>query len=131
MNRKIFCLLLMMTMLLPACRKHRLINPDPVAAASSQAATRDAILAGMKAEQWIATREDPGHIRAARSIKGKHDMDVAIAYDDTNVSLTYQNSRNLDHMVIDGVEYIHPNYNVWVNRLWWQIQVELSDARSK
>jgi hypothetical protein len=85
----------------------------------------------MKAEQWIAKRDDPGLIQAARSIKGKHEMDVAIAYDDNNVSLTYQNSRNLDHMVIDGVEYIHPNYNVWVNRLWWQIQVELSDARAR
>ncbi len=131
MNRICFCLLLVTTLCLPACRKHRLVNPDPIAAASSQAATRDAILAGMKTEHWIAKDDKPGTIHAARSIKGKHDMEVAITYDDENVALAYKDSRNLDYQVKDGVEYIHGNYGVWINRLWWQIQVELSAKRTE
>ena len=131
MNRKMLYLLLpVLTLALPACRTARLVNPAPIAAATSQAATHEAILVAMKRQDWVATTDAPGVVHAERNISNKHHMWVAISYDDSSVSLEYQNSRNLRYERFEsGREVIHRNYLVWIRQLMWSIRTEIATSR--
>lgn len=130
MNRKTLCVLLVLSFVLAGCRTMQLVNPDPTGAGPSTPATREAIMDALQVQSWIATQQSPGTIEAKRSIKGRHEMTVAISYNDQEVSMAYVDSRNLKYSKDeDGTEYIHNNYGVWTGQLWWQIQQELARAR--
>ena len=62
----------------------------------------------------------PGPTEAAAS-PARMQLTVAIAYTGTEYSITYESSSNLK---FDGTR-IHKRYNLWIDRLRAQINVEL------
>jgi len=130
MKRSVGLLLFVVLGLVPACRSAMLVNPDPIPAGPSQAATRAAILEATQARSWAATEESPGVVHAAVLVRGKHELQVAISYDDKRVRMVYEGSRNLDYSQHNGREYIHSNAVGWMNLLWWDIQKALANART-
>lgn len=130
MKRTILCCMLMLTAILPACRTTRLVNPKPVPAAPTPEKTRDVVLVAMNRHDWTVQDESPGVIHAKRDIGGKHSMTVAISWDDTKVSLAYEDSRNLKYdRSARGRETIHKNYMTWVKELMRTVKKESARAK--
>lgn len=128
MNRLLgFTLLLVVA---SGCRTTPIVNPQPSQAAGTEAQTREAILAGCRAQDWVPTESGTNRIEATRLVNGKHEMTVAITYSAEDVRMEYVDSRNLDYTRgPDGTEYIHKNYYVWTNQLWHEIKRRIADAR--
>ncbi len=127
----LFCLLLA-TSLLPACRTTRLVSPKPVAPAPTTAATREAIVLALEQNDWLLKAEEPGVIHARRDIGSKHSLTVAITWDEQQVALAYEASRNLKyHRTERGRETIHKNYMIWVKELMRAIKSETARLRKK
>jgi hypothetical protein len=83
-------------------------------------AVHDAILRAVADKGWTLAGDAPGVVRASIQ-KDTFMATVAIAYTGTEYSITYESSSNLK---FDG-KRIHKRYNVWIDRLRAQINVEL------
>ena len=79
--------------------------------------TRDRIVAGGQALGWAVTREEPGLVELSFDKQGKHQVTVAVRYDQTGYKIDYVTSFNLNYEELGGVRKIHPNYNRWVLNL--------------
>ena len=93
---------------------------------------RDAITRAGNTNKW--TVQDAGgsgesRLEASLVVRNKHKIVVDIPYTADKYSLLYKNSNNMNYAACDGERYIHPNYNVWVNRFNQEIQKELSITR--
>jgi hypothetical protein len=91
-----------------------------------QSATMDAItetVLGSGARRgWKMTMLEPGLIRGKIVVNNKHTVEVDITYNETDFSINYVNSINMNYTVRDGVANIHPKYNRWVRILKEDIQ---------
>jgi len=115
---------------LPACRSARIKNPDPVRAAATESATRDAIVAACDSENWMITKEEPGEIHAKCMVRGKHELSVVIRYTSDDVRVEYEGSHHLDYSKDwFGHESIHKNGNSWMKNLSWAIRQKIENRK--
>lgn len=106
-----------------------LVDPAPVAIpgdlTSVQVATE--IKRALIGRGWIVNREQPGKIEASLHIR-THVARVAIHYSESQVSLTYLSSDNLDYKEKKGKRMIHKNYLSWVNNIMQDIYKNMQNA---
>ena len=91
-----------------------------------------AIRIAANAQDWRVEPGDEGHIIATLLVRDTHTAIVDISYDQTQFSLHYKDSINLNYkkypsdkpffgpggqLIVGNVETIHPNYNKWVRQL--------------
>jgi len=70
---------------------------------------------------WRMKAQGSGHLLGTLAIRS-HVAVVDIKYNTENYSITYKDSTNLDY----NGEYIHSNYNGWVQNLEKSINAQLS-----
>ena len=87
---------------------------------------KDAIIAGCKYKRWAPVEEDAGKISCSISVRAKHYAEVEITYTESNFSIHYRDSRELDYN--EKKQKIHRNYNKWVILLSEAIQNELAKS---
>ena len=80
----------------------------------------NAIIMAARNRGWILKRIDTGHLLATLDIRS-HQAVVDIYFDETQYSIMYKSSVNLDYE--DGE--IHRNYNSWIQNLDRDIQANL------
>jgi hypothetical protein len=78
--------------------------------------------------QWTARVVKPGSISASILVRGKHFAEVTIDYTDSDYSIKYVSSRDLDYD--EAKREIHKNYNKWVTLLNQQITLRLTTLAS-
>ncbi len=105
--------------------------PDqPVATASGAKPTldqvREAIVKAAASKDWALARQADDRFGATRVIKGKHTIVTTISFSPEKYSVAYASSDNMKYQLVEGVPYIHPNYNVWARELVDAIRLELS-----
>lgn len=93
---------------------------------ASSESVRKAIIAGGAKRGWAVTKDGPGRLELTINVRNKHTAVVAVSYTPARYSINYVSSVNLDHMVEDGVNLIHRNYNRWTNNLASDINLELA-----
>lgn len=102
----------------PPFRTAPINNPDPFyVSADSTTKMRQVIGQALAGRGWIVNRDDPGSLDASLMNRG-HSAKIHISYDAKMVTIKYVDSANLKYWKSqDGVEFIHQNYNAWINRL--------------
>ncbi len=79
---------------------------------------KKAIISGLRGRQWTHKVKKPGLIGGRILVRGKHTLWVDIKYTRTSFDIDYRGSDNLNYHVKDnGVKYLHPNANSWMNNL--------------
>ena len=78
------------------------------------------------ARGWRVVAEQPGQLTLHNDVRGKHQVEVKVTYDSRGIQVDYVSSENLNYRVRDGVGYIHPKYNEWVNLLISDIVAKVS-----
>ena len=92
----------------------------------TQASVKQLILRAVQAARWQAQSVTDASIIASLDVRGKHNIKVAISFNETSFSVTYNSSENMDAWAgSDGRILIHPNYNAWTQRLVTAIRAEL------
>jgi hypothetical protein len=107
-----------------ACASAPLVNPSPIATASTPARTRAGILRGIVRSHWTIVSEKPGEV-VARLDRGAWAIDVAIDYG-TQVSARYVSSHGLDYDDSSGTPKIDSGYNRRVRNLMSVIGEEIA-----
>jgi len=122
-----FVLMTLLLVVVPACREKPLWNPGSVAVAtSSREHMRNAIDLALRHRGWAIAKEEPGRVEATLYIRS-HVANIAIEYDDKQYNITYLDSQNLKYRKkADGTEWIHGNYNEWIENLVRDISVYAS-----
>lgn len=118
------CLLGLLLIAVPACRKKPIWNTGSVAVSTASAEQmRNAIGQALRNRGWAIANEQPGRVEATLFIRS-HVAKIAIEYDDKQFSISYLDSQNLEYeKKPDGTEYIHDNYNGWIENLRRDITV--------
>lgn len=83
---------------------------------------REAMIAAGAAREWRFSDAGPGKLIGSLQVRGRHMVEVDVAYSPERYSLTYRSSINMNYRS-DGT--IHPNYNVWVKDLLDRFRAEL------
>ena len=106
-------------------RNTEIFEPPQIAWTQSEVPTqqqmRDRIVAAGQSLGWTVTKDEPGRLELFYDKQGKHQVTIAVQYDNVGYKITYLNSVNLDFAQTDGVRKIHPNYNRWIRNLMKQI----------
>jgi hypothetical protein len=89
--------------------------------ASTQQQLRDRIVAASQSLGWAVAKEEAGRLELHYNKQGKHQVTIAVQYDEAGYQIAYLNSVNLDYEDANGVRRIHPNYNRWIRNLVKQI----------
>ena len=84
------------------------------------------ISAGLASRGWLITNKKPGKLVAQVIVRNKHTLVVSIKYTDDSYDIDYLNSDNLNYKTKDGVAYIHPNANSWMDNINQDIRSQLS-----
>jgi hypothetical protein len=105
--------------------------PDqPVGTASGAKPTldqvREAIVKAAASKDWALAKQANDRFVATRVIRGKHTIVSTISFSAEKFSVTYQSSENMKAEVLNGHQFIHPNYNVWARELVDAIRIEIS-----
>ena len=77
----------------------------------------DVIISAGGKHGWHVAGDKPGELTLHNDVRGKHEVEVNVFYDSSNVRVEYVSSDDLDYHMRDGVAYIHPKYNEWVHVL--------------
>ena len=85
--------------------------------ASTQQQLRDRIVAASQSLGWAVAKEEAGRLELHYNKQGKHQVTIAVQYDEAGYQIAYLNSVNLDYEDANGVRRIHPNYNRWIRNL--------------
>lgn len=103
---------------------------EAVATASGSKPTlaqvREAIIKGGATKDWALAKQAEDQFLATRVIKGKHTIVATISFTAEQYSVTYHSSDNMKFTMLNGVPYVHPNYNVWARELVEAIRLEIS-----
>lgn len=83
---------------------------------------RDRLAAAGQSLGWLVTKDEPGRLVLHYDKQGKHQVDIAIRYDQAGYKIEYLNSVNLNFSQSDDVRKIHPNYNRWIRYLIEKIE---------
>ena len=89
--------------------------------APTQAQMRDRIVAAAQSLGWVMTKDEPGRLELYYDKQGKHQVTIAVQYNNAGYKIDYLSSVNLDFVEADGVRKIHPNYNRWIRNLMKKI----------
>jgi hypothetical protein len=111
---------------LAGCRSAPLAPAPHVFAASTREKTREAIVAALIAQQYVADEETTGRIRA-RLQNNSWSMVVEVRYDDRDVSVNYADSHNLMYEMRQDTPYIHRNYNLRAQELADEIKHQIAN----
>lgn len=84
-----------------------------------------AIQRGAGEKGWSTEDQGDGMLIARINVRQKHTVELEIPYSAKEYSLIYKNSGNLNYELRNGVPYIHPNYNRWIQYLKDEISSEL------
>ncbi len=88
-------------------------------------AVKKAIVMGAASRRWRVVQEIPASLRLSVINSRRISATVDISYDLDAYSIKYVSSENLNYAVRDGVETIHPTYNMWLRFLIQSINAEL------
>lgn len=83
---------------------------------TTPANVKAAVVEALRPLNGSITEEQSGAL-ILRLTPRTHVANVRLAYDAKGFSITYLSSENLDYVKKKDVDYIHANYNAWVNRL--------------
>ena len=128
---RIVALLFVSALLIASCasRNNPMVNVVDAPLEAPQSATMDmitnAILGSGVDRGWKMRVLQPGLIRGKIVVNNKHTVEVDITYDETDFSINYVSSINMNYNLRDGVPYIHPKYNRWVSILEDDIQEQM------
>jgi hypothetical protein len=92
------------------------------------ARVREAIVRAAQQNKWVVGEDTPGFVVATFSIKGKHSLTVGVRYSETQFSIEYRDSSNLNYAQGAGGAAIHPAYNKEVKILFDAINAGLRGA---
>ena len=95
------------------------LGPAPGNKPSLEDVSRTIWAAGKKLG-WVIQEVRPGELTGTLSLRN-HVAVVTIVHDTATFSIRYKDSRNLLH----HNDYIHRNYNNWINNLAKTIQAEI------
>ena len=115
-------LLLLLALLFPHAQavagRAEIADPPPVAipAGLSQEQVMKDIRRALIGRGWTVKAERPGEMDAELHLRN-HIAFIKLAYDASDVRLSFVDSRNLDYKEKNGKRYIHSNYLGWVGYL--------------
>lgn len=72
---------------------------------------RQAIVGAMQQGKWTILADEPGRLVANFNIRNKHSLTVEVRYSETQFSVIYQDSSNLNFALGPNGPIIHPAYN--------------------
>ncbi len=111
----------------PPRRTVLLVTPEPVIVGSKDAKeTRRIVGRALVGRGWTITKDEPGELRANLLVRS-HMANILVEYDAEKVQISYLDSSNLRYWKspVDD-EYIHRNYNKWIEILRRDIAVSSS-----
>jgi len=82
---------------------------------------RERIVAAAQSLGWNVSKEEPGRLELLFDKQGKHQVLIAVTYDEKNYKMNYLNSVNMNFSDKDGSRKIHPNHNRWIKNLMKKI----------
>ncbi|MEM1445048.1 MAG: hypothetical protein AAGF84_03270 [Planctomycetota bacterium] len=107
-----------------------IVSPPPIDIAGlDKSRVEKAIVGSLPKRGWEYLGKDGQSIDASIFVRGKHTAVIDIDYATDEIFINYADSTNLDYQQVDGVEYIHKNYNKWVGLLRQDIAVSVSSLR--
>jgi len=86
---------------------------------------KQAIRVGGAVKGWTIEDAADGSLTATIVVRDKHKVVVKIDYDASKYSIHYKDSAVMKYEVNNGQAVIHPFYNVWVENLKNDINIEL------
>jgi len=129
-TKRLLVILALGLLVLPACRRPKLYNPDPITAANTIEKTEQAIKTALAGRGWILSKAEPGEMRATLTSRG-HIARIVINYNQENVTIKYESSQDLDYQIgEDGQPEIHSSYNKWIQLLVRDVNRNLLYASS-
>jgi hypothetical protein len=84
-----------------------------------------AMRVGAAVKGWTLEDAADGSLTATIVVRDKHKVVVKIDYDASKYSIHYKDSAVMKYEVNNGQAVIHPFYNVWVENLKNDINIEL------
>jgi hypothetical protein len=94
----------------------------------TSARVREAIVRAAQQNKWVVGEDAPNRVVATFSIKGKHSLTVEVRYGETQFSIGYRDSSNLNYAQGANGPVIHPAYNKEVKALLDSINAALQSA---
>jgi hypothetical protein len=108
-----------------------LVNYDNIAIVTSSNKApqldqvKQAMRVGAAVKGWTIEEAADGSLTASIVVRDKHKVSVKIDYDASKYSIHYKDSAVMKYEVNNGQAVVHPFYNVWVENLKNDINIEL------
>ncbi len=124
MKKKLVMVIVLLAVSVSGCKTARLKPIDPIGVScSTPKQTRNIVRKALASRGWVVVSEKSETIHAMRS-GGEWSVAIAVSYDADAVTIRYEDSSNLHYRKTSkGREYIHENYNVWIERLVSDIEM--------
>jgi hypothetical protein len=130
----IACTLFFYALPVDAARKTTLIEIEPikVVGVKSENEVRSALIKALLDKDWVPRAVDHSEDQQLFAIFNiySHSLKVKIRYDTTIISLSYEDSKNLNYLEKDGHRFIHPAYFEWTAWLIEEIKANLESGDS-
>jgi len=94
----------------------------------TSARVRAAVVQAAQRSKWTIEEDAPNRVVATFSIRGKHSLTVEVRYSETQFSIDYRASSNLNYAQGANGPVIHPTYNKEVKALLDAINAGLQSA---
>jgi hypothetical protein len=86
---------------------------------------KQAVRVGAAVKGWTIEEAADGSLIASIVVRDKHKVSVKIDYDASKYAIHYKDSAVMKYEVNNGQAVVHPFYNVWVENLKNDINIEL------
>jgi hypothetical protein len=136
MKREVFLILLIASIAFVPAEAARVENLEGVAIPSRTDGTqfsleevRTLIMKGCAERLWEPEYQGESVITCSILVRGRHFVEVEIPFSETDYSILYLDSKEMDYD--PKKQSIHRKYNGWVNNLRIMIDHQLSDATDK
>lgn len=96
---------------------HSAMYVTPSGATPTLPQIRDAVGSAGAMRGWRVVAEDAGSMTLYNNVRGKHEVTVRVEYDQKGFKVVYVSSVNMNYKKRGDLDYIHPKYNLWVDRL--------------
>ncbi|MGB0766540.1 MAG: hypothetical protein ACPGYV_02385 [Phycisphaeraceae bacterium] len=130
-NARLLALLLICLLPMVGCKSRTQVTaPQPIPIEGiEKPKVEGALRTAIPKRGWAVDTKQGQVITASNLIRGRHKVVVDIDYASDAILIQYADSENMDYVKEGDVEYIHKNYNVWVNYLRQDIAAEISTLR--
>jgi hypothetical protein len=115
---KTFAVMAVLVFAVAACRTSPMYNAQNIQFDKPLASTSAAGQAIKRAAQelnWRTTPKSDGQMIVRQNVRGKHEVELLVKYDNKKFTILYQSSENMKYDAEKGT--IHSNYNSWVKNL--------------